>query len=346
MKRNFRRIFALVLAVSMLLSLAACGGTSASSSASQQPADQSEPSSASDKIALSSQEFISLGGGVSGGTYAMIGAAMATVLTNNIENLSVNCEGTSGSVEACKLVGSGDLAFALSASDAFYTAGVGEGSFEGAPVEGLRIVMGGYSAPFHIIVREDSNIYSMEDLKGKRITASAGNTIQNQLPIIMAAYGYAPEDYTAVPLSQSEGADALKDGNVDVIMQTTSVGASAYTDLTNTIKCRFISMDEEHINKIHEAYPYITADNIPAGSYPNQDEEIKSITTTNFLITSADVSDELVYAVTKALHVHNDELAEIHYLGEEFNPEFTVTNAPIEIHPGAVQYYKEIGAIQ
>lgn len=339
MKRTMiKRILTMIMAISMLLSFVACdkGEDNSKNTSDTTSID-------SDVIAIDSQTYISLGGGVSGGTFAMIGAAMSTVLTNHVENLNVNCEGTSGSVEACKLVGSGDLAFALSASDAFYTAGVGQGSFEGAPVEGLRIVMGGYSAPFHVIVRADSDIFSMKDLKGKRITASAGNTIQNQLPIIMEAYGYSPEDYEAVPLTQSEGADALKDGNVDVIMQTTSVGSSAYTDLTNTIDCRFISMDEEHVNKINGAYPYITADNIPAGSYPNQDDEIISVTTTNFLISHKDVPDELVYAVVKALHVYNADLDEIHYLGKKFNPEFTINNATIEIHPGAVKYYKEIG---
>lgn len=138
-----KRIFALILTIAMALSLAACGTKETTpSDDGQNPTEQTDPN----KISISSKKIISLGGGVSGGTFAMLGAGMASVITNHVENLSVNCEGTSGSVEACKLVGAGDLAFALSASDAFYTATVGTGSFEGAPVDGLRIVMGGYSA--------------------------------------------------------------------------------------------------------------------------------------------------------------------------------------------------------
>ncbi len=72
----------------------------------QNPTEQTDPN----KISISSKKIISLGGGVSGGTFAMLGAGMASVITNHVENLSVNCEGTSGSVEACKLVGAGDLA--------------------------------------------------------------------------------------------------------------------------------------------------------------------------------------------------------------------------------------------
>ena len=335
-----KRIFALILTIAMALSLAVCGTKETTpSDDGQNPTEQTDPN----KISISSKKIISLGGGVSGGTFAMLGAGMASVITNHVENLSVNCEGTSGSVEACKLVGAGDLAFALSASDAFYTATVGTGSFEGAPVDGLRIVMGGYSAPFHVIVRADSDINSLADLKGKRITASAGNTIQNQLPFIMEAYGYGPDDYTAVPLSQSEGADALKDGNVDCIIQTTGIGSSAYMDLTTSINCRFLSMDEDKVAAIHEKLPYVTPAVIPAGSYKGQDEEIVSCTTVNFLISSASVDDEIVYAVCKALDMYNDEFAEIHYLGAEFTPEFTIENQIIELHPGAAQYYKELG---
>lgn len=343
MKKN--RFLAMILALVMMTSLVACGQKEEPAPAPAPEAGSEQTAEPSDKISVSEKSIIALGGGVSGGTFAILGAAMATVLSNNVENLSVTCEGTSGSVEACKLVGAGDLAFALSASDAFYTATVGAGSFEGTPVDGLRIVVGGYDAPFHVIVRADSDIQSMADLKGKRITASAGNTIQNQLPFIMEAYGYAPEDYTAVPLSQSEGADALKDGNVDCIIQTTGIGSSAYMDLTTSVECRFLSLDQDKVDAIHAKLPYVTQAVIPAGSYKGQDEEILSCTTTNFLITSADVSEEMVYAVAKALDVHNEEFEEIHYLGARFTPEFTVANQVIELHPGAVKYYKEIGAM-
>lgn len=339
-----KKLCAVILTLAILCSLAACGEKPNSTGSNSAPGGSSGSGpNSGDTISISSKKIISLGGGVSGGTFAMLGAGMASVITNNVENLSVNCEGTSGSVEACKLVGSGDLAFALSASDAFYTATVGTGSFESAPIDGLRIAIGGYNAPFHIIVRADSNIYSMQDLKGKRITASAGNTIQNQLPFIMEAYGFGPDDYTAVPLSQSEGADALKDGNVDCIIQTTGIGTSAYMDLTTSVDCRFLSMDQDKVDAIHEKLPYVVQETIPAGSYKGQDEEILSCTTTNFLICGADVPDEMVYAVVKALHVHNNEFSDIHYLGAAFTPEFTVANQVIELHPGAVQYYRELG---
>ena len=62
----------------------------------------------------------------------------------------------------------------------------------------------------------------------------------------------------------------------------------------------------------------------------------------NFLISSASVDDEIVYAVCKALDMYNDEFAEIHYLGAEFTPEFTIENQIIERIPAA-QYYKELG---
>ena len=114
------------------------------------------------------------------------------------------------------------------------------------------------------------DINSLADLKGKRITASAGNTIQNQLPFYLEACGYGPDDYTAVPLSQSEGADALKDGNVDCIIQTTGIGSSAYMDLTTSINCRFLSMDEDKVAAIHEKLPYVTPAVIPAGSYKDR----------------------------------------------------------------------------
>ncbi len=72
-------------------------------------------------------------------------------------------------------------------------------------------------------------------------------------------------------------------------------------DLTTSINCRFLSMDEDKVAAIHEKLPYVTPAVIPAGSYKGQDEEIVSCTTVNFLISSASVDDEIVYAVCKAL---------------------------------------------
>lgn len=79
-----KRIFALILTIAMALSLAACGTKETTpSDDGQNPTEQTDPN----KISISSKKIISLGGGVSGGTFAMLGAGMASVITNHVENL-------------------------------------------------------------------------------------------------------------------------------------------------------------------------------------------------------------------------------------------------------------------
>lgn len=288
---------------------------------------------------------VAIGTGGTGGTYALLGAGMAKVLSDNVKNAAFTAEGTSASVENTRLVSSGDMTIALCSSDAFYTASIGEGSFKGKKINNIRLIMGGYDAPFHIMVRAESPYKSIKDLRGKKVAASPGNTAENQLPIIMAAYGINEGDYKKVPLQQGEQADALKDGAVDAIIQTTGVGASAFMDLTTTIEIRFLSMDEDVIKAINKKYPYMVRSVIPAKTYRLQDKEMPTVTTINFLICNEKEDETFVYNVTKALVEHNKDLAAVHPLGARFTPKFTVANQVIPLHPGAIKYYKEIKAM-
>lgn len=334
MKMKAKKTLSVLLTLSLFFTITVCGLLTIS------------PQSCSAAPAIGMTRNISLGGGVSGGTFAVLGAGMAKILSDHINGLSVTCEGTSGSVEACKLIGEHELAFTLSASDAFYNASKGQLGFKGNKIDNIRLVMGGYDAPFHVIVRAESPYRRIADLKGKRITCSAGNTAEYQLPIIMAAHGISRNEYTTVPLTQAEGAAALKDGNVDAIIQTTGIGSSGYVDLTTTTACRFLSIDEDIIKAINKEYPYMTRSVITAGSYRLQTEEFPTVTTTNFLIADANTQEEIVYAATKVLHLYQSELADIHPMGAQFTPKFTIENLIIELHPGAERYYREIGILK
>ena len=336
MKISFKKGLALTTAVMLACSmvLSGCGG------------GDKKPADAKKEAAPAKKQNIAIGTGGTGGTYALLGAGMAKILSDNVPGLSVTTEGTSASVENTRLVSSGDLAISLCSSDAFYTASIGAGSFKGKKIDNIRIIMGGYDAPFHVMVKEGTPYKTIADLKGKKVAASPGNTAENQLPIIMEAYGMKKEDYVKVPLQQGEQADALKNGSVDAIIQTTGVGASAFKDLTTTTDIRFLSFNDAEIKAINQKYPYMVRSTIPANTYRLQTKEIPTVTTVNFLVTRKEADPTLIYNITKALHTHNKDFAQIHPLGARFTPKFTIENPVVPLHDGAIKYYKEIGAMK
>ena len=61
-------------------------------------------------------------------------------------------------------------------------------------------------------------------------------------------------------------------------------------------------------------------------------------------VTSADVSDELVYAVTKAVFENLDTFKEQHPAFANLDPKKMLTDGiSAPLHPGAIKYYKEAG---
>ena len=56
-----------------------------------------------------------------------------------------------------------------------------------------------------------------------------------------------------------------------------------------------------------------------------------------------DISDDLVYKVTKAILDNNDEFATYHKIAREWTAENSVQNIALPFHEGAIRYYKEKG---
>jgi hypothetical protein len=79
------------------------------------------------------------------------------------------------------------------------------------------------------------------------------------------------------------------------------------------------------------------------GSYPGQDTEVATLSTPNLLVVRADMSEELVYDLTRALYAVRAELASVHPAARHLSAEYTLAVSPIPLHPGAVRYFVEAG---
>ena len=66
----------------------------------------------------------------------------------------------------------------------------------------------------------------------------------------------------------------------------------------------------------------------------------------NFLVTQSDVSDDLAYAMTKALYENLNNLAAAHNAAKAIKPENAVKGMPVPVHPGAERYYREVGIVK
>ena len=82
---------------------------------------------------------------------------------------------------------------------------------------------------------------------------------------------------------------------------------------------------------------------IKAGTYPGQTKDLLTIAQPNFLAVNADVSEEHVYLLTKAIYENLPFLQAIHKATKAMNVQAATAGLPVPLHPGAARYYKEVG---
>jgi len=350
-----KKMLAVILAVMMVVCcFAACSASKPVEKT--EPAVQAQPAAEPEKQEAAVEEaapsyvpekpvYISMASGATGGTYHVVVAGMASLMDTYAENVTASViTGTSGS-ENFKLVATNDCQLGIGSGDTAMAAYTGTREFENV-LDNLRFLSSGYSSKMHIVVLENSDIQSVEDLAGKRIASYPGSTTEAQVPAILAAYGLKPnENYTPMPMGIGDAADALRDGQVDAIMQFGGLPLSAVTDLASTVGVRLLPIADDKMQAIQAENVWVANTVIPAGTYAGIDEDIQTAGQMILIYTNAETEDAVVYQMMEALMAHQDELTAIHPSAGEFNLENGINGAGVilPLHPAAEQYYKDHG---
>ena len=107
-----------------------------------------------------------------------------------------------------------------------------------------------------------------------------------------------------------------------------------------------LSIDESTISNLKAEYPWYVTYMIPAGSYPNQKDDVRTTAIKMVLFCSADLDEETVYMLTKTLWENIAELGESQSSLRNLSPQEAVRDiAGLPLHDGAQRYYREIGVI-
>ena len=118
---------------------------------------------------------------------------------------------------------------------------------------------------------------------------------------------------------------------------------AAFSELENTTKVRYLTFTDDELKKIKAAMPELSDSVIPKSTYKQMTADQKTVGLFNFAIAHKDVSDDLVYAVVKAVLENNPQLVKGHAAGKETVLQNWNKNGFLPFHPGAVRYFKEKG---
>ncbi len=297
------------------------------------------------------QEFISIGTGGVTGVYYPTGGAICRLVNKSRKEHGIRCavESTGGSVYNINTIKAGELEFGVAQSDWQHHAYNGTSKFEGdAAFPGIRAVMSVHPEPFTLIVRGDSGIGSFEDLKGKRVNVgNPGSGQRATMEVVMDAFGIGMDDLAlATEYKGSEMAKQLCDGNIDAMIYTIGHPAAAIKEATTTCDAKLVSVTGAPIDKLVADNPFYRVATIPGGMYKGTDGDTTTFGVGATFVTSADVSEDVVYIVAKAVMENIDDFRGLHPAFANLEPSQMVADGlSAPLHDGAAKAYKELGLI-
>jgi uncharacterized protein len=285
---------------------------------------------------------ISLGTATPGGGFPLYGGALAEVVNRTDGSLFLEPRNTKGSTENIPLLEAGSLDIALVAGEPTYEALMGVGR----PRSNLKILAAMFSTPGMFVVRGDSSARSIRDLVGKPVAFGArGSGLVMLSRYVLDGLGLDQDrNFQAIYLDRAgDGPAMVLDGRAAALWG----GGSGWPGFTAVAQAggRFLAPDAEELERIRAKHPFLKALTVPAGSYPGQDAEIRSVGSWSFILARPTLDDDVAYRLARALNRAEDALAKKLPQARETTAANTLAAAPSAdlIHPGALRYLREIG---
>ena len=287
---------------------------------------------------------LTLATGGTTGTYYAVGGVMATVLNDKLENSSLTVTSTGASKANIQLIDDEDAQLGIVQNDVMYYAYTGTDLFEDeGAYDTFQAVAGLYDETVQIVTC-DASIETVADLAGKTVSVGdAGSGTEFNAKQILGCYDMSFDDINVVNASFGDSAESLKDGKIDAAFIVAGAPTTAVVDLATMKDVSLVQLDAEHIEKLQSDYDFYTETVIPADTYKGVSEDATTVSVRATLIASADVEEDAVYELLKAMFDNQDALIAGHAKFEFLNLEDAVKGISVPFHAGAVKYYEEQG---
>jgi uncharacterized protein len=305
--------------------------------------------------------FFRIGTGGVAGTYYPIGGLIADIISNppgarpcdkggscGVPGLVAIAQSSNGSVANVDAVQSGDLESGFAQSDVTYWAYTATGIYEGkGKAENLRAITNLYPESMHIVARKGAGIASVGDLRGKRVSLDEpGSGTLVDARIVLAAFGLSEADLSPAYVKSSRAIAMIEEGELDAFVIVAGYPTASVLDLCELSGCELVPIEGPEIDVLLEEYPFFARDVIPPGTYPGIGET-STVSVSAQWIVGAQIDEELVYGITKALWHENARalLDAGHAKGQAITLQSALDGIAIPLHPGAERYYREVGRL-
>lgn len=288
-----------------------------------------------------------------GGTYHPVGTAIATLSKVKLlptEKFSLTAVNSAGSAANVQAMSAGNAQFAILQGLYGSYAATGTGPVAEPQPNMRSVTMLWQNVEQFVLANEHVDTGTVSDLlaiKGETVAmgGETSGTIGSNRVLLTGLGLNFDEDFEFIYAGYGPSADALANGQAVAAGIPSGTPTSAITKLMSTNEGKFTVLDvtEEEAATMDGGRDLWTPFTIPAGTYPGQEADINTIAQPNFLAVNADVDENHVYQLTKALYENLPFLQAIHPATKAMNIESALAGLPVPLHPGSARYYQEVG---
>ena len=288
---------------------------------------------------IANAENFSIGTGGQSGIYYPFGGALAKVWSEHVPDVNVTAEVTAASVENTIKVVRGDMIAGIAMGNVVLKANAGAKPFpKKMPISVLFAL---YPNVVQFIVKADSKIMKLSDLKGKKVSLGApGSGTRVSSVSILNSLGITEKDIQTQSLNYTATTRALANSQIDAGVIVGSLSTGALTEVALTHKIRILSFTKEEIAKITAVNPSYETLDVPAGNYNNV-PAFTAPAVWNVLVVNKDLDEKLAYQMTKTAFENIDQIRK-----SINDTKFTTIKNMIKLkgaplHKGALKYRNE-----
>ncbi len=306
-----------------------------------------------------SRRLVAISAGAAALAFASAAATAQTLGLASMQPGSVNHTASSAIAKVLKEKGGINTLVQPTAGESVIIAIVGRGEIDlgmaNAPEIGatiasnsqpdLRMIGAVYTLKTGFWVRKDSDMRTVADLRGKRVTMgySAMRSLDPLSRAILATGGLSEKDIKPVLVPNVvRSADDFAGGAADMFMF--AFGAPKVREVDVTVGgIRFLEIPESPgMAAAREISPFgYLSDVAPGPIFVGVEKPMKVYTVDNLLFTHAKVGDDVVYRVIEAMEANKPDMVAIAPNLREFSAAGLNKKYDFPYHPGALKYFKD-----
>jgi hypothetical protein len=296
--------------------------------------------------------FVTIGTGNTTGVYYSAGHAVAKVYNPSAaeHGFRLDAEASNGSVDNINKVLNGTWEFGIAQADMLFKAQEGWAPWFGTPHKNLRAVAGLYTEAVLFVTREDREIRTLADLRGKTLNIGApGSSDHENALIILDAAGLKPKtDLTIKEEMTVDASELLEEGDIDAYIYTVGhPNLSIREAAVSGHKIRLVPVDPPLVEEYTRKRAFLTKTKVNTAYYPGLEtqEDIYTLGIKAILFTKADTPDATVRAVVSELIDNLDRFKRQHPAFGEVELDELGRDSVIPLHPGAEAVYRLYGQV-